>query len=305
MKKKKEWVFRNPDDEKVFLRVDEECLRIVPKRWPDEEIAIPMGEIDKIAFDLPKSSTQLVIHRGEERIRLVGSAEMAEQDVLDLLPGLNAKREKERMTAKDWAKLALIIAGVGGLIALLLRLIAQSPAWLLCVYPLFALLDAGSASRWRHWIKTALIGLYAWKLFGGMTVVDQTQLILPSLLITAAMLLLMLLASRAKPKRAGRRLIALTLITALVYAPMASVMINALLPSKGRRSVQTIVTGEESSFRKGSAIRVEDRERPLNTLRFYGKLEELEYQIITGGLGIDYIVVTPELEELNEMNLAK
>lgn len=305
VKQMQEWIFRNSDGEKVFLRLDQEYLHIVPKCGGDEEIAIPVGEIDKITFDLPRRLTQLVIHRGKEEIYLFGSAKMEEKDILELLPGLNVYREEEKLTAKDWGSLALLIAGAVGLIAPMVYLSGRSPVWMLGVYPLFALLDASTASRWKSWLKTALIGLVSWKLIGGITVVDWKQTILPGLLVTAALFLLMLLASRAKPKRAGRRLLALTLITALVYGPQASVVLNAMLPAKSRESVQTVVTGEGPSFRKGSSIRVEDCGQRLSTLRFYDKCGEIEYQIITGGLGIDYIVVAAELDELNEMYLAR
>ena len=48
----KEWVFRNEDEEKVYLRVDEDILYIVPKRRGDEESTIPIGNIEKITYNL-------------------------------------------------------------------------------------------------------------------------------------------------------------------------------------------------------------------------------------------------------------
>lgn len=302
----KEWIFKNSDDEKVFLRLDKEYLHIVPKRRSDEEIAIPIDEIEKVTFDLPMRATNLVIHRGKARIRLTGSAKMEEQDVLELLPGLDVRKEPEKMTLKDWLVLALVIVGVLGLIALFAALPKSAFPWMLSVFPLLALMDASVASNWRSWLKTGVFGLYMWKRYvRGITPVDWTQIILPGLLVTAVLFALMFLASRLSPKRAGRRLLALTLITALCYVPAAVNVLNAVLPVQSRTVFQTTVTDCDSRFVSGWTISVADFERPLRTFDRYDVGETLDCEIITGGLGVDYIVLKDELEMLNERNLAK
>lgn len=305
----KEWVFRNEDEEKVYLRVDEDILYIVPKRRGDEESTIPIGNIEKITYNLDGHGTRLNILGKFGKREFTCFSELSEETLRGLFPGMRVtEMEKEKLSLREKIYVALVLAALVGWIVLAFKVRPVAVAGLLLLFLALAIGTATGRNRWSDWFWTVYLGLSLWKFARGMTVMDWSQLILPSAIITTVLTVIMVLASRKRPKRAGRRLIALVLIVALIYAPLASIVLNALLPAKQRTAYQAREI-ENDDFGFAGRMRVSGYDGWLykysGSYTSYVGNNMVEYEVIDGILGIDYIVFTGDLEDLNRRGFAK